>query len=141
MVAYSFKGRFVDAIRSRRKHQTIRGQRGGQGHVKPGGAVQLFTAMRTKACRRIGESVCLSVDPVLLVLATSSTPVVAASVRIGGQPDIRSNHSLDAFARRDGFLDWDDMRVFWMAEHPGLATFAGWLIVWDPERFVDRWDA
>lgn len=76
MVAYSFKKRFVDPIRvglssvslsfdCQPKRQTIRSI-GKRRHARPGETLQLYTAMRTKQCRKIGDARCMGVEGVLL---------------------------------------------------------------------------
>lgn len=56
-----------------------------------------------------------------------------------GTPDERAfdkTVELDAFAQRDGFADWADMREFWRAEHGDLkrlGPFVRVLILWEPQ--------
>lgn len=64
MVAYSFRARFVVPIEAGTKRQTIRAPR--KRHAKPGEEMQLYTGMRTRACRLIRLATCLSVWPVSL---------------------------------------------------------------------------
>ncbi len=68
MVAYSFDRRFVPAIVSGAKRQTIRAHRAR--HARPGETLQLYTGMRTRQCRKIVERdpVCTRIDEVLFDL-------------------------------------------------------------------------
>jgi hypothetical protein len=50
MVAYSFHRQFVDPIRQGVKTGTVRAAR--MRHANVGERIQLYTAMRTKHCRR-----------------------------------------------------------------------------------------
>lgn len=124
MVAYSFRPRFAEPILAGTKDQTIRAPRAGRGHVRPGEALQLYTGMRTRQCRLILRTTCLAVLPVQLFWR----PAIAFVV--DGAPVPLDD--LDAFARRDGFTDADDMAAFWRAEHPALDVFEGTLIRWQP---------
>lgn len=134
MVAYSFKNRFIDPIRvglssvslsfdCHPKRQTIRaiGQRR---HVRPGETLQLYFAMRTKHCFKIGEARCRDVTPIEIYVKEHSMPVTLNGSHFGGG-------FLSAFAREDGFRDAVDMHEFWKKEH-GLGLFRGLLIRWEP---------
>jgi hypothetical protein len=66
MVAYNFKKQFVLLVETGKKQQTIRSLR--KRHIKPGEAMQLYTGMRTKACRKLvtPDPLCISVEPLLM---------------------------------------------------------------------------
>ncbi|ESY88359.1 hypothetical protein X739_00880 [Mesorhizobium sp. LNHC220B00] len=121
MVAYSFKSRFAAPIQAGTKRQTIRADR--KRHAKPGEQLQLYTGMRTKQCKLIGRSTCVSVDLVLLNFADYGV------VRINGIV-LFSDAAMQEFARRDGFASWADMRSFWHENHPGIEQFEGVIIRW-----------
>ncbi|TGP22354.1 MULTISPECIES: hypothetical protein [unclassified Mesorhizobium] len=120
MVAYSFKPRFVEPIRTGTKRQTIRADR--KRHARAGEQLQLYTGMRTKHCQLIGRSECLSVWPVTLILREVHSVVLDGFRGIYGD--------LDGFARADGFKDWAELAGFWSANHPGVEIFDGVLIRW-----------
>jgi uncharacterized protein YqfB (UPF0267 family) len=120
MVAYSFKERFAEPITSGTKRQTIRAER--KRHARPGEVLQLYQGMRTRHCRLILRAQCLDVKPIRIDLVEQT---VTAGIEC-----INTRKALDAFARRDGFSDWDDMHDFWMIEHSGKETFSGVLITW-----------
>lgn len=134
MVAYSFKGRFAEPIVSGEKSQTIRALRKRHAHV--GEAVQLYTAMRTKQCRKL-----LDVDPVctgvhdVKILISRDHPEIIAGIRIDDVPLLAG--SVEEFAWKDGFRPGADgssatldMGRFWLKEH-GEGSFHGVLIKWD----------
>jgi hypothetical protein len=144
MTAYSFKSRFVDPIKCglglpvddigalvRPKLQTIRAI-GRRRHARPGETVQLYTAMRTKQCRKIGDGRCVRVDPIRIHVEGGRIAICP------GTPDKRAfdkASDLDSFAQRDGFADWADMREFWREEHGDLkrlGPFVGVIILWSP---------
>jgi hypothetical protein len=137
MVAYSFKRRFVDPIRVglnqlceaqltgvHPKCQTIRAM-GKRRHARAGETIQLYTAMRTKQCRKIGDARCVSVHDVSIMVGKHTMPIRLDGAHLGG------GHIHD-FARADGFASGEDMLAFWQAEH-GLGKFDGVLIRWEPE--------
>lgn len=121
MVAYSFKQRFVAPIRARTKRQTIRAER--KRHARHGEELQLYSGMRTKACKLIGHAKCIGVMEVRLDFEERR-------IEYGSGTAITTPDDTDAFARADGFIDWSDMEKFWTAEHPGVRQFSGVLISW-----------
>ena len=114
MVAYSFQGRFADAVASGAKRQTIRAARKRR-HARAGEMLQLYTGMRTKACRKLRDAVCVK---------STYCAIYDESITTGDHPPA----DLDEFAQRDGFADFADM-TDWFREMHGL-PFIGQLIVW-----------
>lgn len=152
MVAYSFDRRFVEQIEMGFKRQTIRAPR--RRHARVGEALQLYTAMRTKACRLIRDDVvCTRLDEVRLDLrALADAPVprnsrqlralvagAALPLAINGMPI--EGAARDVLAEQDGFLGWefaggaiapfDAMVLYWMGAH-GACLFDGVMISWSP---------
>lgn len=134
MVAYSFKARFVKPIKAglglkvyaepgdppcAPKRQTIRAI-GKRRHARAGETLQLYTAMRTKRCQKIGEAECFYVIPISIVVLKTKLKF----------PDFVID--ADAFARADGFDCAADMHAFWLKEH-GPGKFEGVLIRWEPQ--------
>lgn len=127
MVAYSFKARFVEPIRLGTKRQTIRAPRKGNSrHARPGEAVQLYYGLRTRQCFRIGDAICCGLVGVFLGLSCDE-------VLLDGEA-FRGVLALDHFAALDGFASWDEMKLFWDVEHPGLSEFEGSLVQWTDFR-------
>lgn len=124
MVAYSFKFRFIDPILEGRKDQTIRARR--VRHAFEGERLQLYTGMRTKQCRLILKTVCLTVLPVQL----RWRPVIEFTLN----GDRLAAAAMDAFAKHDGFDDVSDMERFWAETHPRIEVFAGVVVSWRPPR-------
>src|SRR5665213_102220 len=113
MVAFSFKKRFADLVASGAKCQTIRQT----ARAKKGDRIQLYTGMRTRACRKLvdPDPVCILVDYVGIrpeYLTLGNTKLHAGNA--------------DDFARRDGFKDYDDL-VKWFAETYGTPYFTGYV--------------
>lgn len=131
MVAYSFKPSFAALILSGEKRQTIREPRGGRGrHALSGDSLQLYTGMRTKSCRKLGDATCAEVREVVLDFAQNR-------VVLDDAIELETGVELCAFATLDGFGDppsqlspWGYMRRWWAATHPGQPVFRGVLITW-----------
>ena len=122
MVAYSFKSRFVDAIRSGVKQQTIRADR--KRHARVGEELQLYCAQRTRLCQLIGNAICASVQSIRLDLVNGAVGTGEGALLYGAPEE------LDLFAWTDGFEDWAALVAFWAKEHPGVTIFSGVIITW-----------
>ena len=117
MSAYNFKERFVPLIESGQKRSTIRAVRLDGRVPKPNEELQLYTGMRTKACRLIGVKRCVGVAKIKIeedgiTEAKRKLPLLEA----------------DYLAERDGFKDQAELIEWFKAEH-GL-PFQGNIIVW-----------
>jgi len=62
MPALSFKAQFAPLVESGQKRQTIRAWR--KRPIKVGQRLYLYAGMRTKACRKLGESECTEAIPI-----------------------------------------------------------------------------
>lgn len=137
MVAYSFKAFFAPQIVCGLKRQTVRANR--KRHALPGEALQLYTGMRTKHCRKILDAVCESVTPVTFWITPNSI-----DLKVGGaRPQDRlSPEEAERLAADDGFAPGaicaidavgktalENMHDFWLREH-GVGRFEGVLIRW-----------
>lgn len=128
MNCFSFQTRFVEPILAGTKDQTIRAPR----RVPPkiGGTMHLFTGMRTKACKRIATVTC-----------TEILKIEISPFYFGGFVQLRAandettillrQRQLQAFARRDGFVSWQEMCAFWQETH-GALLFQGEVYRWWP---------
>lgn len=122
MVAYNFQKQFVEPIRSGKKTHTIR-RNGKRRHARPGERLQLYTAMRTKACAKI-----LDQDPECVHTCAVQIRVcrdAITSIKVGGF----KIEDMEAFAIEDGFASLERMHAFWLDFH-GLGLFEGTLIEW-----------
>lgn len=145
MVAYSFASPFRDQVATLTKRQTIRGDR--RRHARPGEPVQLFAAMRTRACVKLvaSDPICTTVVPIEISTSVLIDELLAEVV-INGMPLHRDE--IEAFAAADGFgVDaFGDVRWRtagrkgtarynmgdWWGEKHGYGRFSGWLIRWEP---------
>lgn len=134
MPAYSFQKRFIEPIlaglgepvQAYPKTQTIRAV-GKRRHARPGEVVQLYTAMRTKQCRKLGEARCKAVADIRIFVERGVIQLPSGQIE---------GAAVEAFARRDGFASWADMQQFWRDEHGDIVkdrdtAFVGLLIQWE----------
>lgn len=119
MPALNFQSQFAQAVESGDKRQTIRAPRKDGRDPEPGDLLHLYTGMRTKACRKIGERRCRKVMPVVIDFN---------SVRLNGDSFLLTE-ARETFARADGFEDWTAMRQ-WFEKVHGL-PFRGFVICWE----------
>lgn len=137
MPALSFKKQFAQPIWDETKVGTIRAKR--KVPIKVGQPLFLYTGMRTKQCKKIGERRAIHVVPIRILPAApdQSTPRViygGEGAAISGR--LATSTDLDHFARGDGFASWDDMCAFWHKEHPESKAqwFDGDWILWSAPR-------
>lgn len=123
MPALNFQKQFAPDVEAGRKTNSIRAPRkDGRAHCKVGDRLKLYTGMRTKGCRLLGEG---------LVRAVSEIEINVGHVRLVSGPqtvDMFGRVALDSFAREDGFENWPAM-AGWFAQTHGL-PFHGFLIRW-----------
>jgi hypothetical protein len=118
MSLLGFKKQFAGPVEARTKRQTIRAKVNGHAVGRP---IQLYTGLRTKACRKLSEvdPVCVSIEPVVIARG--------GYCKIGGQ--MLGGRALADFAEADGFASVDDFFAFF-ASADGR-DFEGFLIKWD----------
>lgn len=125
---FNCAGKYRFPISNVPKRQTIRAI-GKRRHARLGETLQLYTAMRTKQCRKIGDARCTSALPVCLHFVSWGSAIVGS----GKVPEnCYFDERLHLFAQADGFESWEDMKEFWRTEHPGIQKFEGVLIQWEP---------
>ena len=135
MVAFNFTV-FTDKVADRSKRMTIRRT----ARAKPGDKLQLYTGMRTKACRKLVEedAVCVAVFPICIFQNTVIAPRevelelgkrTPEQIRLSRLPAAQVRVFCDRFAQQDGFTDWPAMRD-WFDEKYGL-PFTGHAHVWN----------
>lgn len=115
MTALSFKARFAGPVERREKRQSIR-EHGDR--FKVGLPIQLYTGMRTKACRKLvaDDPVCRSVEPVTITREYTAI----------GDWRLASGDLID-FVRADGFKSIAEFHLFFL---DGRERFDGFLIKW-----------
>jgi hypothetical protein len=114
MVAFNFSAQFVDDVESGRKTQTIRQS----SRAKAGDRIQLYTGQRTKACRKLGEAVCID---------STYIGMTARGITLGDVSLFPRND--DQFAKADGFPDYATMWR-WFSERYETESFTGYITRW-----------
>lgn len=67
MPAYSYKEQFIPFLLDETKDHTVRKERAGRSrHARPGETIYHYYGMRTKWCRKIGESICTWVQDITI---------------------------------------------------------------------------
>jgi hypothetical protein len=121
MPALSFQAQFAPAVEAGTKRQTIRARRKDGRDPKQGDLLYLYTGMRTKACRKLGEAVCRSARPICLRVDRSY------GIELDGVP--LTGHECEDFARADGFGSYDEMMEWFSAQGRGF-PWRGLVISW-----------
>ena len=127
MPAINFKKQFADDVECGHKRQTVRAPRkDGRAHAKVGDRLKLYTGMRTKGCRLLGEAT---------VARIATIWMDAVSMKLNGQHVFSTLHSRDdpitdnEFAKADGFEGFTEM-ADWFGDVHGL-PFEGVVIYWN----------
>jgi hypothetical protein len=123
VVAYNFQKQFADDVEYGIKLQTIRQK----ARCQTGSALQLYTGMRTKNCRKLADAVCLSVTPV--IINSCSIILNGAQLPIGNALRDELGDCDNDFARKDGFDGFVEMAK-WFENRYGLLPFEGVVIKW-----------
>lgn len=123
MVAYNFEPRFAEDIEYGSKTQTIRTK----ARCKKGDNLQLYTGMRTKACRKLRDATCIRVTPIKICAIEMflNGQRLFAGDALRGECEDRDND----FAKKDGFFGFTEMAEFFEEKY-GL-PFEGFVIEWD----------
>ena len=115
MPALNFNLRFADAVENGTKAQTIRAPR--KRPFKVGDTLYLYTGMRTKWCRKLGEGQCVGVCPIII----DWNDLIVDGVEW-------YKAAAHEMANQDGFANYEEM-ADWFNLHHGL-PFTGVLIQW-----------
>lgn len=131
MPALNFKKQFAQDVEFGVKRQSVRAPRkDGRPHCKVGDTLKLYTGMRTKECRLLGEAT---------VQQIAKVRIEGTEMFLDGKRLYSTLHSRDQFgqtdnefAEADGFGSFMDM-ADWFQEVHGL-PFEGVVIFWDEPR-------
>jgi len=122
MPALSFKAQFADAVERGEKRQTIRARRKRPFMVSD--RLYLYTGMRTKACRKLGESTCTEVLPIEICIRREHQ-CVYGWVTVGG--NLLSEYQILQLAQADGFSSAAEFFKFFCED---AERFRGQLVKW-----------
>lgn len=123
MPLLNFQSRFAPLVESGEKRQTIRAYRKDGRDPKVGDRLHLWTGLRSKGARKLGEARCSRVRPIEI---DRSAPMGHYRVRLAGKA--LSRDAIQRLAQRDGFVFGFDFMRFFETTH-GL-PFRGLLIEW-----------
>lgn len=122
MLTYNFMAQFAPLVESGEKDCTIRAK-GKRRPPKPGEHLRLFTGMRTKKCRKLGDFICDRVRRIEIM--EEGTWMEDEN----GYWGLMGRLSESRLARRDGHADVKAFRAFFVSQvDDGL--FFGNLIEW-----------
>lgn len=124
---------FIDKILSGEKRQTIRRASPKWANVKEDDKLTLYTGLRTKACRKLGEAVVESITPIEIKTKAYQMGIMGA-VSLANK-NLKPCKILD-LAEADGFLYIDDFFEFFN-EHYG-EDFNGVIVKWRDFKTEDR---
>ena len=128
MPAYNFKAQFTPAVEAGQKLCTIRGRA-----ARVGATAYLYTGMRTKACRKLGQGKITNCEPISLGSTVDGLP----TGRLAGE--LLSQKALNKLAKTDGFPNALAM-IDWFAEtfdQLALLNSGSWLVF---EGFLTTWE-
>lgn len=100
MPAYNFQGQFVPYIEDESKPHTVRADRKDGKVPKPGDTLYLYTGMRTKKCRKIGEAICFLVQKIKI---SEEGIYIGGEIGTMGWDCPRETAIVERFAWKDGF--------------------------------------
>ena len=106
MPALNFQAKFAPLVESGEKRQTIRKLRKDGRDPKPGDRLYLYTGMRTKACRKLGEVKCKKVYPIKLYVRSRYGPLGRVVSMIGSPCGVTRLARLDGFKSAAAMFDW-----------------------------------
>lgn len=119
---FNFKPKFVAAIESGKKRQTVRATRKDGRVPNVDDIACLYTGLRTRHARLLRESEIIEVLRVRIQHNDPAAPLVIDGWKIDLFRRIQ-------FAQDDGFSCWEEMARFFRDNHPG-DTFEGFCVRW-----------
>ena len=122
MPLLGFQSRFAPLVESGEKRQTIRAYRKDGRDPREGDRLYLWTGLRTKGARKLGESNCISARPLTLRFEHGAGMFGTMNGRR------LAFDELEEIAMSDGFYGTEEMAEWFSSTH-GL-PFRGLLIEW-----------
>jgi len=122
MPAFNFQKRFAEKVESGEKKQTIRARRKDGRNPRVGQTAYLYFGMRTKSCRKLGEDIITSVEPITI---ERNGP---AFVNVTTYRGYLGYFEKEVLANEDGFSTFTEMLEWFETTHS--LPFYGFLIKW-----------
>ncbi len=126
MPLIGFQKQFVALVESGEKRQTIRAYRKDGREPKSGERLYLYTGLRTKQCRKLGEAVCLNARR--FEITGEASGIFWLIEDDGGDMEVMTTDECHDLASADGFATHYEM-TDWFKKTHGL-PFEGVLIRW-----------
>ena len=130
MPAYNFKAQFAPAVEAGQKLCTIRGRA-----AVVGTKAYLYTGMRTKACRKLGQGTISIVEEIIIGRDLTGFPfVIVAGLKLQ-RTEIWALVEEDGFEDSEKFVDFfADSQVYKNIQGIGTQIFAGFMITWELDK-------
>ena len=130
MPAYNFKSQFAPAVEAGQKLCTIRGRA-----AKVGTTAYLYTGMRTKACRKLGQGEIIDCSPIIIGREPEAFPFVIIGGRRLLRAEIWQLASHDGFEDSEKFVDFfADSQPYKTIEGVGTQFFEGYITTWELDK-------
>ena len=132
MPALNFAAKFAPLVESGRKRQTIRARR--RCPIREGQRLYLYTGMRSKRCRKLGEGVVVETLPIRIECHDDR---MTGRVELAGR-ELRGAE-LDALIIADGFeTHWEFFDWFYGRDYADDAVLIRWRLVRELPVAKDR---
>jgi hypothetical protein len=127
MPAFNFQNRFAPLILSGTKRSTIRSR-----EAKVGTMAYLFTGMRTKACKRLGQSLIIACTPIVIGYKDNGEARIKLASHQLTVKEAASLAITDGFDSAREMVKWFETTYKVPANHSGCGhdVFSGFLIDW-----------
>jgi len=119
---FNFKSQFVPKVESGEKTQTIRANRNDGRKPVPGDIACLYSGLRTRNTKLIGEHQVVSCRSVR-IHTVGNGELIVDGIKLDAQERL-------AFAKADGFNYWPDMVAFFRDQYM-VDVFEGFCVQWE----------
>lgn len=130
MPAYNFKAQFSPAVEAGQKLCTIRGRA-----AVVGTTAYLYTGMRTKACRKLGQGTITRCSPIIIGRDDVAFPFVIIDGRKLRMAEVWDLAKQDGFEDSEKFVDFfADSQVYKTMPGGDIQIFTGFMITWELDK-------
>lgn len=133
MPAYNFKSQFAPAVEAGQKLCTIRGRA-----AVVGTTAYLYTGMRTKACRKLGQGTIVHCTGISLGYAQNGVPWARFPKHKMNFLDFTVLAAVDGFSSPRDMVDWFrdqyEHKCVTANEDGGQDVFSGFMITWELDK-------
>ena len=131
MPAYNFKAQFAPAVEAGQKLCTIRGK-----EAKLGTTAYLYTGMRTKACRKLGQGTIAHCAAITVGYAQDGCPRATFGKHKMSVVEFTALATADGFGTPRDMVDWfrDQYKFSAPTADGGKDVFSGFMITWELDK-------